>query len=343
MDIKPHTASSCMMGRGLDFHKYGKLKAVQAVVLAAGSGSRMTTLVSSTPKCMLPIASIPMLYYPLYMLQSSGFKECIVVVSCGQEAAVMEMAESHGLTIQLRLYSDSEQDRGTLDSLRHIANAFTDDVDDVIIVSSDLVSDVSVEDLLTHHRCSKSALTMLTAPLNSKAYVNTPGQKLKSDIDPDILLESVAERRLCGSYSGGDYGEYISIPYRILRHGQIIFSKGIVDAHAYVMGAKLFREYVLSDSSPCVRMASLKAEAIPHLVAMQFKTNRPPEYDNAIARVPEPFSSLPMRSSIGCYGLESQHWVASACRAYHYAEGLCVRANTIPAYWYLNTKARDHC
>ncbi|KAF2359032.1 MobA-like NTP transferase [Trinorchestia longiramus] len=110
---------------GFDFHKYGEIKSLQAVVLAGGSGSRMTTLVSNMPKCMLPIAAVPMLYYPLLMLQSSGFKECIVVVNQDQESAVKEMAQSLGLTIQLRLYHDAEVDRGTLDSLRHISSAFS--------------------------------------------------------------------------------------------------------------------------------------------------------------------------------------------------------------------------
>lgn len=56
-----------------NYHRCGKLKCLQAVVLAAGSGNRMSALVTDTPKCMLPIASIPMIYFPLYSLQKAGF------------------------------------------------------------------------------------------------------------------------------------------------------------------------------------------------------------------------------------------------------------------------------
>lgn len=46
----------------------------QAVVLAAGKGSRMTELTGSIAKCLLPIGNRPMIHYPLIMLQQAGFK-----------------------------------------------------------------------------------------------------------------------------------------------------------------------------------------------------------------------------------------------------------------------------
>ena len=46
----------------------------QVVVLAGGEGSRMNKLTSSKPKCLLPIGNYPMIWYPLNMLKSIGFK-----------------------------------------------------------------------------------------------------------------------------------------------------------------------------------------------------------------------------------------------------------------------------
>ena len=45
----------------------------QAIVLAAGPGMRMTTLTCKTSKCLLPIGTLPMIYYPLFKLQQAGF------------------------------------------------------------------------------------------------------------------------------------------------------------------------------------------------------------------------------------------------------------------------------
>lgn len=45
----------------------------QAVVLAAGKGSRMPEITSGKPKCLLPVGTKPLVWYPLYKLQQSGF------------------------------------------------------------------------------------------------------------------------------------------------------------------------------------------------------------------------------------------------------------------------------
>lgn len=45
----------------------------QAVVLAAGKGSRMLEVTSGKPKCLLPVGTKPLLWYPLFKLQQSGF------------------------------------------------------------------------------------------------------------------------------------------------------------------------------------------------------------------------------------------------------------------------------
>lgn len=45
----------------------------QAVVLAAGKGSRMTEITSGKAKCLLPVGNKPLVWYPLFKLQQSGF------------------------------------------------------------------------------------------------------------------------------------------------------------------------------------------------------------------------------------------------------------------------------
>lgn len=45
----------------------------QAVVLAAGKGSRMTEITAGKPKCLLPVGNKPLVWYPLFKLQQTGF------------------------------------------------------------------------------------------------------------------------------------------------------------------------------------------------------------------------------------------------------------------------------
>ncbi len=65
----------------------GERPEFQAVVLAGGRGSRFTELTRHKPKCFLPIGNLPMVWYPLNMLQKAGFKgrsgkTCVVSYYC---------------------------------------------------------------------------------------------------------------------------------------------------------------------------------------------------------------------------------------------------------------------
>lgn len=46
----------------------------QAVVMAAGKGSRIPEMTATKPKCLLPVGNKPMIYYPLKLLENAGFK-----------------------------------------------------------------------------------------------------------------------------------------------------------------------------------------------------------------------------------------------------------------------------
>lgn len=46
----------------------------QAVVLAAGKGTRMPEITAGKPKCLLPMGPKPLVWYILQKLQETGFK-----------------------------------------------------------------------------------------------------------------------------------------------------------------------------------------------------------------------------------------------------------------------------
>lgn len=60
---------------------------ILAVVLAGGRGSRMSQLLGTViPKCLVPVAGNPLIFYPLKTLHSAGFtgkcNEYLQVNSC---------------------------------------------------------------------------------------------------------------------------------------------------------------------------------------------------------------------------------------------------------------------
>lgn len=93
----------------------------QAIVLAAGRGTRLPELTGDRPKCLLPIGPYPMIFYPLQMLQKHGFQEIIVIVLEAQRSEIQQALERLPLKVKIEYATiPSDSDYGTADALRHI-------------------------------------------------------------------------------------------------------------------------------------------------------------------------------------------------------------------------------
>ncbi len=46
----------------------------QAVIMAAGTGSRMFPLTERIPKALLPVGNLPVIWYPINLLDKAGFE-----------------------------------------------------------------------------------------------------------------------------------------------------------------------------------------------------------------------------------------------------------------------------
>lgn len=151
----------------------------QAVVLAAGKGSRFTDLTANKEKCLLPVGNLPMIWYTLYTLQRIGFQEVIVIVHDHVKSEVAAIPKKYGLKLELDLCTVSPQeDLGTAESLRLVHEKLI--ADRVMVLSSDLITDIQIHNITDLHRVHGSAVTALfsRAGLDPK-NVPVPGPKRK--------------------------------------------------------------------------------------------------------------------------------------------------------------------
>ncbi len=96
---------------------------MQAVILAAGEGSRLRPLTRSKPKAMLPVANRPIIDYVIEALLENGIREIVVVVGYRKEDVIRHLNKLDA-PIQVVV---QERQLGTADALRAARPEITDD------------------------------------------------------------------------------------------------------------------------------------------------------------------------------------------------------------------------
>ncbi|HOV81629.1 MAG TPA: sugar phosphate nucleotidyltransferase [Methanothrix sp.] len=85
---------------------------MQAIILAAGEGSRMRPLTARRPKVMLPVAGRPILEHILLRAKSAGVDRAVLVVGYGRESVRSHFGDGSRLGMKID-YALQEQQLGT--------------------------------------------------------------------------------------------------------------------------------------------------------------------------------------------------------------------------------------
>lgn len=237
----------------------------QAVVFAAGKGSRFPEILEGRPKCLLPIGSYPLIWYPLKMLQRHGFQDAIVIVLDHEKSEIQQKLEKHPLKLKIDFCSLSgDSDVGTADALRQIADRIKTDV---ILLSCDTIVEFSLYPVLKKFREHNASMVGLLVQSEMNSVV-VPGPKIKYKSEQDLFGICPESNRLVFMGSVSDFENDFQIPGHLLRqNGEIDIRSGLLDAHVYIV-KKWIVEYLESDAS----FSTLKGELLPLIVKKQMSS-----------------------------------------------------------------------
>ncbi|KAK9305587.1 hypothetical protein QLX08_003375 [Tetragonisca angustula] len=329
-------------------------KEFQAVVLAAGGGSRMTELTRGQYKCLLPIGNLPMLWYPLQLLERVGFKEAIVIIAESMERNVSLALNDLNLKIKTDIVAvKNAEDLGTADSIRLIHEKI---YTDFLVISCDLITDVDICEILNLYRKHNASITalMLPAPKVPDDFI-TPGPKNKQKPETDLIGICNETGRLIFLASASDFEETIEISQPFLKkYPSFTMHSRLMDSHLYVIN-----KWVLNFLVQNKNFTTLKGELLPYIVRKQF--SKPPKQyvddkntsivqtnsKDAIYRfaVEKPLDELIRKMS--AYNdhdtdlEDTYHGDIIRCYAYIGDGKFGLRANTIQMYHLANTKISE--
>ncbi|XP_052738441.1 translation initiation factor eIF-2B subunit gamma [Bicyclus anynana] len=240
-----------------------KILEFQAVVLAAGRGSRLPDVGGTVSKCLLPVGPYPVLWYSLNMLERYGFQETMVVVLDEDKSNILSALEKCPLKIKYEpIVIPSNEDWGTADSLKYISSKVTTDL---IVVSGDLITNVNLNEVLNLYRKHDAALATLFFNNGPEEWIELPGLKSKVKPDRDLVCIDKETERLVFLASASDFEENITIPRMLMKkYRSITMFSRLLDAHVYVM-----KNWVISYLVESDKYTSIKGELIPHIIKKQ--------------------------------------------------------------------------
>lgn len=275
---------------------------IQAIILAGGAGVRLYPLTTEhVPKATLPIANKPMIHYTLYYLEKNGFKEAIVVSSGSQSREINQAVKEYKgkLSIQLKNVEskDSKESMDSAEALREIHDLITSDF---LVISSDLITDVPLLNVLDIHRQHNSSVTLLLKDESNISssdldevdyYALTDYERAPIQQVDDQPLSTMQQRRILSKKPPrvimdqilDSEEKHLPVPRSFLRRwSNFTLTKGLKDSHLYI-----FSKWVADLLAQKQEMESIKHDLIPFLVDSQ---NLPSEkVDETLTKVIPPF------------------------------------------------------
>ncbi|XP_055534379.1 translation initiation factor eIF-2B subunit gamma [Wyeomyia smithii] len=253
----------------------------QAIVLAAGKGSRLTEVLEERPKCLLPIGIYPLIWYTLKMLQTHGFTEAIVLVLENEKIEIQQRLEKTQLKLKIDFCSISgDSDVGTADALRQIVERIKTDF---VLLSCDTIMEFSLYHVLKSFRKHNATIVSLLVHSDDQDFV-IPGPKMKNKLELDLFGICPTSKRLVFMGSASDFENIFKLPGHLLRqHESVELCSGLLDAHVYVM-KKWMIDYIEASSN----ISSLKGELLPYILKRQLYTSlnsQQTQMDKAISEI----------------------------------------------------------
>jgi dTDP-glucose pyrophosphorylase len=149
-----------------DFSTMKSVLPIDAVIMAGGKGERLRPLTNSQPKPMLPLGDKPIIEHNIDRLISFGVENIYISVNYLSEQIIDYFGDGSSKGINI-YYLQEESFLGTIGSVSMVSNFRSPYV---LVMNSDLFTDVDFEDMLLNLEETKADLSVASIPYT----VNVP-------------------------------------------------------------------------------------------------------------------------------------------------------------------------
>lgn len=140
----------------------------QAMIFAAGLGTRLKPLTDTMPKALVPVAGEPLLHHVIMKLKDAGFERIVVNVHHFADQIIDYLYANGNFGLDIRI---SDERNGLLETGGGIkaARALFDQDSPILIHNVDILSNVDLS--LLYESANDAEATLLVSPRVTKRYL----------------------------------------------------------------------------------------------------------------------------------------------------------------------------
>lgn len=164
---------------------------MKAVILAGGVGTRLRPLTYVMPKCLLPVAGVPLLEWTIRYLKSYDINEFVVCVAYLRNQVMDAIGDGSKLGAKVE-YAQAEAPLGTGGQLK-TAEPLIDDT--FVAMNGDIVTSLNVRNLVSLHGAKPKIATIAMKRFEVKVpygHVTTTSDGSISHFEEKPTLEFMA-------------------------------------------------------------------------------------------------------------------------------------------------------
>lgn len=140
---------------------------MKAMILAAGLGIRLRPFTDNLAKAVMPVLNIPIIIYIINLLKKYSIKEIMINLHHCPDSIRRVLKDGSHLGVSV-YYSYEKELLGTAGGLKKVEDFFEDTF---LVINTDIVINLNIEELLKYHRESRSLATMVVRKRKGKADI----------------------------------------------------------------------------------------------------------------------------------------------------------------------------
>lgn len=142
-------------------------KTMKAMILAAGLGTRLRPLTNTIPKALAPVNGCPAIERVIEQLKKNDVTEIIINLHYKGQLIKDFIESKNNFDIKIEYSDETEELLDTGGGLKK-ASWFFNDNQPFYLINSDIMSNLSLKDVLNYHNGKKAVTTLIGRPEDSK-------------------------------------------------------------------------------------------------------------------------------------------------------------------------------